>query len=78
MLAQIVRDVVLGDLARWSFAEPGHQNPPISTPFAMREPGRQKNGQVQVEALVRALLEPLGRRERQKLLGLLAEESAAR
>jgi hypothetical protein len=40
----------------------------------MREPGRQKNGQVQVEALVRALLEPLARRERQKLLGLLGEE----
>jgi len=43
----------------------------------MREPGRQKNGQVQVEALVRALLEPLARRERQKLIGLLEEESAS-
>jgi hypothetical protein len=44
----------------------------------VREPGRHKNGQVQVEALVRALLEPLARRERQKLLGLLGEESASR
>jgi hypothetical protein len=42
----------------------------------MREPGRQ-NGQVQVEALVRALLEPLARRERQKLLGVLGEESTS-
>jgi hypothetical protein len=37
----------------------------------VREPGRQKNGQAQLEALVQTLLEPLGRRERQKLLGLL-------
>jgi hypothetical protein len=44
----------------------------------MREPGHQKNGQAQVEALVRALLEPLARRERQKLLVLLGEESASR
>jgi hypothetical protein len=41
----------------------------------MCEPGRQKKGQVQVEALVRALLEPLARRERQKLLGLLDKQS---
>jgi hypothetical protein len=54
---------------------PLQPNLPVSRPFSMREPGRQKNGQVQVEALVRALLEPLARRERQKLLGLLEEEA---
>ncbi len=40
----------------------------------MRVQGHHKNRRVQVEALVRALLEPLGRRERQKLLGLLGTD----
>lgn len=33
--------------------------------------GRQRNRQAQVEALVRVLLEPLGREQRQKVLGVL-------
>jgi hypothetical protein len=33
--------------------------------------GRQRNRQAQVETLVRVLLEPLGREQRQKVLGLL-------
>jgi hypothetical protein len=40
----------------------------------VRVQGHHKNSRVQVEALVRALLEPLGRRERQKLLGLLGKD----
>lgn len=37
----------------------------------MREPGPELNPKVQVEALVAALLEPLGRKTRQELLKLL-------
>jgi hypothetical protein len=33
--------------------------------------GFQRNGQEQVEALVRLLLEPVGRRQRQKVIALL-------
>jgi len=36
----------------------------------MRQVGLQGNSQAQVEALVRTLLEPVGRRQRQKLLTL--------
>lgn len=39
----------------------------------MRRLGRQRNRRVRVEALVRLLLEPLGREGRQKVLGLLGE-----
>jgi hypothetical protein len=37
----------------------------------MRQVGIQRNGQGQAEALVRLLLEPVGRRQRQKLIALL-------
>jgi hypothetical protein len=37
----------------------------------MREPGPELNPDVQVEALVAALLEPLGRKARRELLKLL-------
>jgi hypothetical protein len=37
----------------------------------MRRLGRQRNRRAQVEALVRVLLEPLGRAQRLKVLGLL-------
>jgi hypothetical protein len=37
----------------------------------MRQVGSQRNGQEQVEALVRLLLEPVGRRQRQKVIALL-------
>lgn len=37
----------------------------------MRHMGIQRNSQAQVEALVRLLLEPVGRRQRQKLIALL-------
>jgi hypothetical protein len=37
----------------------------------VREPGPELNPKVQVEALVAALLEPLGRKKRQELLDLL-------
>jgi hypothetical protein len=37
----------------------------------MRHAGIQRNGQEQVEALVRLLLEPVGRGQRQKLIALL-------
>jgi hypothetical protein len=38
----------------------------------MRQLGRQRNRQAQVEVLVRLLLEPVGRRQRRKVLGLLS------
>lgn len=41
----------------------------------MRQVGLQGNGQAQVEALVRMLLEPVGRRQRQKVLALLDTEA---
>ena len=37
----------------------------------LRQVGPQRNGQGQAEALVRLLLEPVGRRQRQKLIALL-------
>lgn len=37
----------------------------------VRQVGSQRNHQEQVEALVRLLLEPVGRRQRQKVLALL-------
>jgi hypothetical protein len=40
----------------------------------MRRLGRQRNRQVQVETLVRELLEPEGRRQRYKVLELLGEQ----
>ena len=40
----------------------------------MRQVGYQRNGQEQVEALVSLLLEPVDRRLRQKLLGLLGSK----
>jgi hypothetical protein len=39
----------------------------------MPRQGHHKNRQAQVEALVKVLLEPLGRQQRQKLLGLLGK-----
>jgi hypothetical protein len=41
----------------------------------VRQVGIQRNGQEQVEALVRLLLEPVGRRQRQKLLEVLDTRS---
>lgn len=46
---------------------PGYRN--------MRQVGSQRNGQEQVEALVRLLLEPVGRRQRQKVIALLDHEA---
>lgn len=43
-------------------------------PFAMRQVGFQRNGQEQLEVLVRLLLEPVNRRLRQKLLGLIGSK----
>jgi hypothetical protein len=40
-------------------------------PAKLRQVGSHRNSQKQVEALVRLLLEPLGRRQRQKLIALL-------
>lgn len=40
----------------------------------MRQVGPQRNGQEQVEALGRLLLEPAGRRQRRKVLRLLGGE----
>jgi hypothetical protein len=40
----------------------------------MREPGRERNPKVQVEMLIRALLEPLARKQRRELLGLMGDE----
>lgn len=37
----------------------------------MRQVGIQRNRQAQVETLVQLLLEPVGRRQRQKLIALL-------
>jgi len=37
----------------------------------MRQVESQRNGQEQAEALVRLLLEPVGRRQRQKVIGLI-------
>jgi hypothetical protein len=37
----------------------------------MRQVGSQRNGQEQVEVLVRLLLEPVGRKQRQKVIALL-------
>jgi hypothetical protein len=37
---------------------------------SMREPGPELNPKVPIETLVAALLEPLGRKQRQELLGL--------
>jgi hypothetical protein len=37
----------------------------------MRQVGFQRNGQEQAEALVRLPLDPVGRRQRQKLIALL-------
>jgi hypothetical protein len=39
----------------------------------MRQGGRERNPNIQVEGLVRMLLGPLGRMQRQKLLGLLGK-----
>lgn len=41
----------------------------------MRQVGIQRNGQEQVEALVRLLLEPVGRRQRKKLVGLIDSQA---
>jgi hypothetical protein len=43
-----------------------------NAPPKLRQVGIQRNGQEQVDALVRLLLEPVGRRQRQKVLELLA------
>jgi hypothetical protein len=39
--------------------------------FSVRQVGSQRNGQEQAEALVQLLLEPVGRRQRQKVIALL-------
>jgi hypothetical protein len=44
----------------------------------MRQVGIQRNGHEQVEALVRLLLEPVGRRQRQKLVALLGIDKEQR
>ena len=42
--------------------------------FSVRQAGPNPNSQVQVETIVRLLLDPVERRQRQKLLGLLEVE----
>jgi hypothetical protein len=43
----------------------------VALSLQVRQVGIQRNGQEQVEALVRLLLEPMGRRQRQKVIALL-------